>query len=82
MLYCDRTSDISEGIDINKAVHQKSAILRYLYFTDKMFKFQRNVCNGCHDVLMMSINLNDTAIRNIRRVNIVVLLTELVKVMP
>ena len=30
-----------------------------------MFKFQSYVCNGCHDVLMMSINLNDIAILNI-----------------
>ena len=69
MLCCDRISDISEGIDINKAVHQKSDILRYLHFTDKRFKFQPNFCDGCHDVLMMSINLNDIAIRNIRGVN-------------
>ena len=27
--------------------------------------FQQFVCNGCHGVLMMSINLNDIAISNI-----------------
>ena len=26
---------------------------------------QPDVCNGCHDVLMMSMNLNDIAVLNI-----------------
>ena len=32
---------------------------------DKGFKLQPDVCNGCDDVLMMSINFNDIAILNI-----------------
>ena len=32
---------------------------------DKRFKFQPDVCNGCHDVLMMSLNPNHIAILNI-----------------
>ena len=35
-------------------------------FYDKGFKFQLDVCNGCHDVLMMSMNLSDITILNIR----------------
>ena len=31
-----------------------------------MFKFQPYVRNGCHDVLMMSMNLDDIAILNIQ----------------
>ena len=34
-------------------------------FSDKWFKFQPDVCNGCHDVLMISANLNDIATLNI-----------------
>ena len=30
-------------------------------FLDKRFKFQLDVCNVCHDVLMMSINFSDIA---------------------
>ena len=33
-------------------------------FFDKGFKFEPFVCNGCCNVLMMSVNLNDTAILN------------------
>ena len=40
-----------------------------MYFLDKKFKFEQHVCNKCHDVLMMSMNLGDTAIMNINAVN-------------
>ena len=37
---------------------QKSMILFTIgIFLNKRFKFQPNVCNGCHDLLMMSMNL-------------------------
>ena len=36
-----------------------------LIFLGKGFKFQPYVCNGFHDVLMMSMNLSDIAIMNI-----------------
>lgn len=32
---------------------------------DKGFTFQQNVCNACHDVLMMPMNLSDIAFLNI-----------------
>ena len=38
-------------------MHQKSAIFVTIGIFDKEFKFQTYVCNGCHDVLIMSINL-------------------------
>ena len=36
------------------------------YFLNYSFKFQPNVCNRCHDLLMMSINLSDIAILNVK----------------
>ena len=36
-----------------------------LAFLDKGFKFQPNVCNGCYDVLMMSMNLSNIDTLNI-----------------
>ena len=44
-------------------------ICHYWYFLDKGFKFQRYICNECHDVLMISINLNDIAISNMNGAN-------------
>ena len=49
-----------------KQVHQKSNICHYWHFLNKAFKFQPNVCNRCHDLLMMSMNLSDIAILNIK----------------
>ena len=40
----------------------------YWCFLDKAFKFQVDVPNGCHVVLLLSINLCDLVILNIRNV--------------
>ena len=62
--------DVSEGIDVTKTSDAKECdICDYWYFLDKGFKFQPNVCNGCHDILMMSMNLSDIAILNINSVD-------------
>ena len=53
MLYYDRI-DVSEGIDVNKTSASKECdICHYKYFLNYSFKFQPNVCDRCHDLLMM-----------------------------
>ena len=55
MLYFDRI-DVFEGNDVNKAsASKKCDIFHYWYFLNYSFKFQINVCNRCHDLLMASI---------------------------
>ena len=47
-------------------------LMRYLsqlVFLDKVLKVQLYVCNGYHDVLMMSMNLSDITILNINSVD-------------
>ena len=62
MPYFDRIGD-SEEIDINKIRASKECdICYYWYFLNYSFKFQPYVCNRSHDLLMMSMNLNDIAI--------------------
>ena len=51
---------------IIKRVGQKSDIFYYCYFLYYSFMFQPNVCNRCQDLLMMSMNLSDIAILNIK----------------
>ena len=64
MLYFDRI-DVSKSIDSNKTSKSKERIIfHYWHFLNKGFKFQPNVCNRCHD-LLMSMNLSDIAILNI-----------------
>ena len=66
MLCFDRI-DFSEGIDVNKTSESKECdICHYWYFLNKGFKFQPNVCNRCHDLLIMSMNLSNIAILNIK----------------
>ena len=36
------------------------------YFLSYSFTFQRNVCNRCHNLLIISINFSDIAILNIQ----------------
>ena len=64
MLYFDRI-DVSEEIDVNKTSASKDCdIFHYWYFLNYIFKFQPNVCNRSHDLLMMSMNLSDITILN------------------
>ena len=53
MIYDDGI-DLFEGIDVNMRVLKKE------------LKFQTNVCNWWHDLLMMSMNLYNIAISNIK----------------
>ena len=64
MLYFNRI-DVSEETDVTKTSASKEYICHYWYFLNTGFKVQPNVCNRCHD-LLMSMNLSDIAILNIK----------------
>ena len=52
MLQYEKTN-VSEGIDINKTNASKECMLcHYWYFRDVGFKFELNICNKCHNILM------------------------------
>ena len=54
MLNFDRI-DLPEGIDVNKISGSKECdICHYRYILNTGFKFQPNVRNGFHDLLMTS----------------------------
>ena len=66
MLYFGRI-DVSEGTDVNKTSASKECnICHYWYFLNKGFKFQPNVYDRCHDLLMMPMSLSDIVILNIK----------------
>ena len=52
--------------------NQKSAI--------KEFNFQLNVCNGCLDLVMMSMNVSDIAVLNIKSVGYRCIITGISKI--
>ena len=65
MLYIE-SIDVYKGIDVNKSSEWKVCdICQYWYFLLKGLKFQLNICYGCHDLLIMSMNLSYIAILNI-----------------
>ena len=67
--------DVSVGIDVNKTSASKEwDISHYWYFLNYSSRFQPNVWNRYHDLLMMSMNLSDIAILNIKVLIFAVLL--------
>ena len=69
MLEHDRT-DISEGIDINKIDAWKGCdICHYWYFSDKGFKYEPYLCNGCHDLIQKAMNFNNVAIVSVKGID-------------
>ena len=66
MLYFGRI-DVFEGTDVNKTSASKECnICHYWSFLNKGFKFQPNVYDRCHDLLMMPMSLSDIVILNIK----------------
>ena len=50
--------DVSEGIDVNKtSALEKCELCHYWFFKDVGFIFEKQVCNGCHDLLTMAYSL-------------------------
>ena len=47
-----------------KSVSKECIVYYYWYFLDKRFKFPLDVCNGCHDILMVPMNLSDITLLN------------------
>ena len=65
-LHFDRI-DVSEGTDVNERSESKECdITHYWYFLNKGFNFQPNVCNRCHNLLIVSVKLSDFAILSIK----------------
>ena len=55
--------DISEEIDVNKTNLSKECdICRYWYFKDTAFKYEKYLCNGCHDLMQKAMSFNNVAI--------------------
>ena len=62
MLEYDRI-DISEGIDVNKTrLSKEYDICHYWYFKDIGFKYEKYLCNGCHDLMQKAMSFNEVAI--------------------
>ena len=56
--------DNSEGIDStgNKLVSKECWMCHFWYFIDKNFNFDERLCNGCHDMSVKAVSMNNLAI--------------------
>ena len=73
MLYYNRV-DISEGNDLAKSNNNKECMIcHYFFFNHGRFKFQDSLCNGCHDLTMLTIDISNIAIITVKNVIIAVL---------
>ena len=69
MLQYDRI-DVSEGTDSNKTSKSKECVLsHYWYFKDVGYKFEPYLCNGCHAVSIMTYDLKNIAVLNVKGVD-------------
>ena len=68
MLYYDRI-DSREGIDPIKSNRSKKCMICHYWFFNHGCKFQNSLCNGCHDLTMLSVNISDNAIITIKKID-------------
>ena len=57
---------ISEGIDIKKCkeTSRKCNLCKFYYFLDKNFSYGPYLCNGCYDISLKTISMENLAIIN------------------
>ena len=65
MLEYDRIN-ISEVIDINKCeeTSRKCSLCKFYYFLDKNFKCGPYLCDGCYDMSMKAVSMQNLTIIN------------------
>ena len=58
--------DISEGVDIKKCeeTSRECSLCKLYYFLDKNFSYGPCLCNGCYDMSLKAISMQNLAIIN------------------
>ena len=61
---------VSERIDSAKCNNSKEYMVCHYWFFNHGFRFEiLYVCNGCHDLIMLCLNISDTAIITVKVVD-------------
>ena len=68
MMYYDRI-DINERTDPTKSKKSRKCMICCCWCFNHGLKFHDYVCNGCHDLKMLSINISDIAIIIVKNVD-------------
>ena len=58
--------DISEGIDINKCeeTSRRCSLCKFYYFLDKNFSYGPFLCNGCYEMSLKAVSMQNLTIIN------------------
>ena len=58
--------DISEGTDINKCeeTSRRCGLCNFYYFLDKNFSYGPYLCNGCYDMSLKAVSMQNLTIIN------------------
>ena len=60
---------ITKGIDLAESNSSKECIIFHHWVFNDEFKYQYFVCNGCHDLKMLSVNVSNTVIITVKNVD-------------
>ena len=61
MIYYDGI-DLGKEVNVGKSKDSKECIVCLYWYFNYGFKFPNSVCNGCHDLKMLCLNLSNNAI--------------------
>ena len=65
MLYYDRI-DIGKGLDLAKSNNSKELMICHYFVFNHGFEFQFFVCNGCHDVSILWLDVSGITIITVK----------------
>ena len=71
---------LKESMLMRQANQKSATFVTIGSFLKKGFKFQLNVCNGCHDLLMMSMDLGNVAILDIKGSDYCCIISRIIKI--
>ena len=67
-MYYDRI-DIRKGIDLAKSNNSKEFMICNYWLFKHAFKFKDSICNGCHDLPILNVNISDVAVITVKNVD-------------
>ena len=68
-IYLSERINLSKGTDVAKINSSKNCIVCCYWFFNHGFKLQSSVCHGCHDLMMLCLNINYAAITIVKSVD-------------
>ena len=78
MVYYDKVG-LSEGIGLTESNNSKECIVFHYWYFNHGFRFLNSVCNNCHDLVMLSLNLSGIAIVTVKGIDFCYIIQDISK---